>query len=161
MITIQEPSCDRLVLTVSDTIFENIWLGCAILFSIWSIYLYAHYPYALSLQKFQGSAAAAAVAALGYAAFFERARFIFDKASQTMQWSRTWITGSKSGTLPFSRIQQVTAMRMIGDSKYYPHRRLSIRTAEEEIFITVAFVPDARGERVEIADRIRKFVGLV
>ncbi len=155
---INKESDETLVISEAGSMFERLFMSCAIVFSAIAIYRWLQYPDAFHRENFQGALGGAATGLVGWVATFERSFFMFDRKARVVQWRRRRSFASKSGSTPFSAITQVTAKRMIGDNKYYPQRRVAIQTASQEIPLTSMFTIDNDNECVELADKIRKFI---
>ncbi len=102
------------------------------------------------------TAAGAGLCLLGFLATFERTSFAFDRRARVVRWSRRRALRRRDGAIPFDRIESVAVQSPIGDDEI-PTRRVTLVTVDGEVPLTLAYAPD-RGERVALADRIRRFV---
>jgi hypothetical protein len=90
---------------------------------------------------------------------FERSHFTFDPRTRAVRWTRRWAWSNTSGSLPFDRIRSVVAQTM-GETRQYPDRRICLQPVEGGLVpLTAAYVPDAKGELIRIADDIRALLG--
>jgi hypothetical protein len=90
---------------------------------------------------------------------FERSEFKFDPRTRQVRWSRRWAWSNKAGTLAFDRIRSVIAQTM-GETREYPDRRICLQPIDGPLVpLTAAYMPDAQGELVRIADNIRTMIG--
>jgi hypothetical protein len=110
-------------------------------------------------DRLAGLLGAAATCLLVAIVFLERVWFQFAPATRIVTWRRRWALRHHSGTIPFNSIQSVLVERPIGDDGT-PSRRILLKTASgEDIPITVGYRPDADGEVLHIASRIRALLG--
>ena len=155
-----EEKGDKLVVIASGGIFERLWLGCAVIFSVVALYKWFYHRDAFSQEGFQGSVGAAAVGLLGFVAMYERNLFTFDRGRRrVLIWSRKRLWSSKSGEVAFDDILLVSAKSPIGDDRTAPMRRIAVHTRTGEIPITVTYTAELYQEQLKLAGRISEFIG--
>jgi hypothetical protein len=116
----------------------------------------AQRPVGMHEGRVLGSAAGAGLCLLGFLATFERTSFAFDRRERVVRWSRRRAFRRRQGTIPFDRIESVAVQSPVGDDEI-PSRRVALITLDGEVPLTLAYAAD-RGERVALADRIRRFL---
>jgi hypothetical protein len=147
-------SSARLVVETGDRAFPEVLvalaLGCA---AVAAVMLFA-LPDAWRLDSFQGVACAAALFLAGFVALFERATFVFDRATRTLTWRRRRAFSAASGSMPFRHIREVVLQTAIGNA-INPKRRIALLLADGELPLSVGYAPDVSGAARALADAIR------
>jgi hypothetical protein len=92
--------------------------------------------------------------------FLETARFEFASASRMITWRRRWALRERAGTIPFAAVQSVVVERPMGDDGT-PSRRITLRTNDGVVVpMTIGYRPDPDDAMLQMANRIRGFIGL-
>jgi hypothetical protein len=146
-----------LVVTYESTGLPKLLFGVGALFAAQAIYDVTIGT--RGTDRMIGLLGAIAVCVGSGLVLWERSHFIFDPRTRTVRWRRRWAWSEKSGTLEFSQLRNVIAQTM-GESREYPDRRISLQTVEGSLVpLTQGYAPDAKGELVQLAGRIRDLLG--
>src|SRR5688572_1747222 len=141
---IVDESHEKLIVEAGDRAFAGILLaltlGCV---AVAAVALFA-LPNAWGVESFQGVACAAVLFLAGFIAIFERATFVFDRATRTLTWQRRRAFTATSGSVPFEQIREVVLQTGIGNA-INPKRRVALLLADGELPLSVAYATDVSG----------------
>jgi hypothetical protein len=92
-------------------------------------------------------------------ALWERAWFVFDPRSSTIDWERRWPWFTRSGSLGFSSVATVLVQSPVGDSGI-PSRRVTLKLTDgRELPLTRGFLTDSGDRILMLGGRIRQLIG--
>ena len=158
---IVERSKNRLVIEAGDARFA--WLLAALCAgsAVWAALICIQRPSAIDSERVLGLIAASAIFLAGFLALYERARFVFDRSTRSLQWRRRRAFGSRSGNVPFDRIQAVLAQVTVsGKGSTHPKWRLALGLDGEQLPVSVGYVPDGSAYTLSSSETVRRFIGL-
>ena len=141
--------------------YDGLWLTKVMLTFAALFFIVAGYDVFFSARgtsRLLGLLASAVTCLLVAIVFLDTASFRFARAMKTVTWRRRWGLRERSGSIPFASIHAVVVERPIGDDGT-PSRRITLKTSDGAIPITVGYRPDSDGSIIQIADRIRALLG--
>ena len=147
---------DDFVVVFDDVPFARVFLAASVLLGVLGVVQLARVPGGIQDERVLGCIVGTGLCLLGFFAVFERTEFAFDRRARVVRWKRRRAFRRRAGEIPFDRIESVAVQSPIGDEGV-PSRRVALITRDGEVPLTLAFAPD-HGERVALADRIRRFV---
>jgi|RhiMethySRZTD1v2_1073278.scaffolds.fasta_scaffold00346_23 hypothetical protein len=154
--TLDERADGTLVVSYDSVGLTRLMLAATVLFL--AVAGYDIFLGARDTERLIGLLASAGTCLLVALVFLERAWFEFAPDRQTVTWRRRWALQNRSGSIPFRSIRSVLVEQPIGDEGT-PSRRITLKTVNGDIPITVGYRPDADGLVVEIARRLRALLG--
>ncbi len=156
---IEQPSPDKLIVSQSDRCFCRWIVAGLIVFASLGVIQFFRKPEGLHSEAVQGAAAACTMLAVVYLILFDKARFLFDRRSQRLFWSRQRAWKRREGELDFSAIKTVRTESPLGDEGI-PSRRILIVKQDGGILpLTLCFSVDAEGRQLKLAKQLRVFIG--
>jgi hypothetical protein len=154
--TLDERGDGTLIVTYDSQGLTRFMLAATVLFL--AVAGYDVFIGARGTDRLIGLLASATTCLLVALVFFERAWFEFAPGSRTVTWRRRWALQQRSGSISFASIRSVLVERPIGDEGT-PSRRITLKTINGDIPITVGYRPDADGLVLQIASRLRALLG--
>jgi hypothetical protein len=156
-VKISEHTKDRLVIEVSARGFARALLVLSIVSvgAAGAVYLYD--PRATNTDRLWGTLLSAVLFLLAFLAVYERAKFVFERATREVLWHRQRAFTNRSGKIPFEQIRGVV-MQSTG-SRVNPSKRVTLLVVpDDEIPLSVAYAPDPSGAYAKLQETIRQFI---
>jgi hypothetical protein len=154
---IAEQTPDRLVIHVDDLAFARALLGLFIVCAGTAVVIYLNDPRPTDTDRFWGALFGAVFFLVGFLAVYERAKFVFDRATHELVWQRRRAFTKRSGNIRFEQIRDVVIQTT--GSQVNPKQRLTLLVSpDEELPLSVAYAPGASGSNVELRKRIQQFI---
>jgi hypothetical protein len=157
-VKITEHAKDRLVIEAGAVGFARALLVLFIVSAAAAAAFYLYDPRATNTDRFWGTLAAAVLFLVGFLAVYERAQFVFNRATRELLWHRRRAFTNRSGKVPFAQIRGVV-MQTTGN-RINPSKRVTLLVPpDEEIPLSVGYAPDPSGSYTKLQETIEQFMG--
>jgi hypothetical protein len=156
-VKISEQTSDRLVIEAGGVGFARALLVLFIVAAGAAAALYVYDPRATNTDRFWGTLLSAVLFLVAFLAVYERAKFVFDRASRELLWHRRRAFTNRSGRIPFEQIRGVVIQTT--GSRVNPSKRVTLLVPpDEEIPLSVGYAPDPSGSHAKLQETIQQFI---
>lgn len=134
---IHQPSQNVLIVT-TETILSIVAGVFCFICTGFAVYSFIRYKGTIQDNIFFGQAAAAVVLLLIAVVLFEKSRFVFDRSTHLLTWTKTTVFRKRSGSLGFDAIQSVN-VQSLRDTDNVKTTRIVIMTENGELPLSRAY----------------------